>query len=101
MPFITVKFASSLDGKIATRSGESQWITGEEARKQVQHMRYISDAVMTGANTIIVDDPHLTVRLAVKGGITHKQPLRIVIDGLGRTPRTARIFAEPVKLWWL
>ena len=57
LPFVTVKFASSLDGKIATRTGDSKWITGEAARKQVQHMRYISDAVMTGANTVIVDDP--------------------------------------------
>jgi diaminohydroxyphosphoribosylaminopyrimidine deaminase/5-amino-6-(5-phosphoribosylamino)uracil reductase len=79
LPFVTVKFACSLDGKIATRSGDSKWITGEAARKQVQHIRYISDAVMTGANTVIADDPRLTVRLAVKGGITHKQPLRIVI----------------------
>lgn len=95
LPFVTAKFACSLDGKIATRSGDSKWITGEAARKQVQHIRYISDAVMTGANTIIVDDPRLTVRLAVKGGITHKQPLRIIIDGLGRTPPSARIFGEP------
>jgi diaminohydroxyphosphoribosylaminopyrimidine deaminase/5-amino-6-(5-phosphoribosylamino)uracil reductase len=97
LPFVTVKFASSLDGKIATRSGDSKWITGETARKQVQHIRYISDAIMTGANTIIVDDPRLTVRLAVKGGITHKQPLRIIVDGLGRTPTNARIFKEQGK----
>jgi diaminohydroxyphosphoribosylaminopyrimidine deaminase/5-amino-6-(5-phosphoribosylamino)uracil reductase len=97
LPFVTVKFACSLDGKIATRSGDSKWITGEAARKQVQHIRYISDAVMTGANTVIADDPRLTVRLAVKGGITHKQPLRIVIDGLGRTPPAARLFGEPGK----
>jgi diaminohydroxyphosphoribosylaminopyrimidine deaminase / 5-amino-6-(5-phosphoribosylamino)uracil reductase len=95
LPFVTAKFASSLDGKIATRSGDSKWISGESARKQVQHIRYISDAVMTGANTIIVDDPRLTVRLAVKGGITHKQPLRIVIDGAGRISPSARIFGEP------
>ncbi len=97
LPFVTVKFACSLDGKIATRSGDSKWITGEAARKQVQHIRYISDAVMTGANTVIADDPRLTVRLAVKGGITHKQPLRIVIDGHGRTPPSARLFKEPGK----
>jgi diaminohydroxyphosphoribosylaminopyrimidine deaminase / 5-amino-6-(5-phosphoribosylamino)uracil reductase len=95
LPFVTVKIASSLDGKIATRTGDSKWITGEAARKQVQHLRYVSDAVMTGANTIIVDDPQLTVRLAVKGGTTHKQPLRIVVDGLGRTPHSARIFGQP------
>jgi diaminohydroxyphosphoribosylaminopyrimidine deaminase / 5-amino-6-(5-phosphoribosylamino)uracil reductase len=97
LPFVTVKFACSLDGKIATRTGDSKWITGETARKQVQHIRYISDAVMTGANTIIIDDPRLTVRLAVTGGITHKQPLRIIVDGLGRTPVNARIFKEPGK----
>jgi diaminohydroxyphosphoribosylaminopyrimidine deaminase/5-amino-6-(5-phosphoribosylamino)uracil reductase len=97
MPFVTVKFAASLDGKIATRSGDSKWVTGEAARKQVQHIRYISDAVMTGANTVIADDPRLTVRLSVKGGITHKQPIRIIIDGLGRTPPQARLFTEPGK----
>lgn len=97
LPFVTVKFACSLDGKIATRTGESKWVTGEAARKQVQHFRYTSDAVMTGANTIIVDNPRLTVRLSIKGGITHKQPLRIIIDGQGRTPPQARIFSEPGK----
>ncbi|HEX7474325.1 MAG TPA: bifunctional diaminohydroxyphosphoribosylaminopyrimidine deaminase/5-amino-6-(5-phosphoribosylamino)uracil reductase RibD [Dehalococcoidales bacterium] len=95
LPFVTVKFASSLDGKIATRAGESKWITGAAARKHVQHLRYVSDAVMTGANTVIIDDPRLTIRLAVKGGVTHKQPLRIIIDGQGRTPRQARLFKEP------
>ncbi len=97
LPMVTVKFAASLDGKIATHSGDSKWITGEAARKQVQHIRYISDAIMTGANTVISDDPHLTVRLAIKGGITHKQPLRIIVDGMGRTPLTSRIFSEPGK----
>lgn len=95
LPLVIVKFAASLDGKIATRTGDSMWISGEAARKQVQHMRYISDAVMTGANTVINDDPRLTVRLAIKGGITRKQPLRIIVDGLGRTPPNARIFSEP------
>jgi diaminohydroxyphosphoribosylaminopyrimidine deaminase / 5-amino-6-(5-phosphoribosylamino)uracil reductase len=95
MPFVTVKFAASLDGKIATRTGDSKWITGEAARKLVHHMRYLSDAVMTGANTIITDNPHLTVRIAIKGGICHRQPLRIIVDGLGRTPPLSCIFNEP------
>lgn len=94
IPFVTAKFASSLDGKIATRSGDSKWVTGEAARRQVQRLRYISDAVMTGANTVIIDDPHLTIRLFDKGGTTRRQPLRIVIDGNGRTPPTAQIFKE-------
>ncbi len=97
LPFVTVKFAASLDGKIATRTGASKWVTGDAARKQVQHMRYFSDAVMTGANTVINDDPRLTVRLAIRGGIARKQPLRIIVDGLGRTPPAARIFTEPGK----
>ncbi len=97
LPFVTVKFAASLDGKIATRSGDSKWITGDMARKQVHHMRYISDAVMTGANTVIADDPLLTVRLSDRGGTTRKQPLRIIVDGQGRTPPTSRIFGEPGK----
>lgn len=95
LPFVTVKFAASLDGKIATRSGDSKWISGEAARKLVQHMRYEADAVMTGAGTVIADDPHLTVRIAVRGGTTHKQPVRIIVDGNGRTPITARLFSEP------
>ncbi len=97
LPFITVKFASSLDGKIATCTGDSKWITGEAARKYVHHLRYVSDAVMTGANTVIADDPQLTVRLADKGGITRKQPWRIIVDGQGRVPPLARIFAGPGK----
>jgi diaminohydroxyphosphoribosylaminopyrimidine deaminase / 5-amino-6-(5-phosphoribosylamino)uracil reductase len=97
IPFVTVKFAASLDGKIATRTGDSKWVTGEAARKLVQHMRYVSDAVMTGANTVIADDPRLTVRLSDKGGITRKQPLRVIVDGLGRTPPQSRIFTEPGK----
>ena len=95
LPFVTVKFAASLDGKIATRSGDSKWISGEAARKLVQHMRYEADAVMTGSGTVIADDPRLTVRIAVRGGITHKQPLRIIIDGKGRLPPSARLFSEP------
>jgi diaminohydroxyphosphoribosylaminopyrimidine deaminase/5-amino-6-(5-phosphoribosylamino)uracil reductase len=97
LPFVTVKYAASLDGKIATRSGDSKWITGEPARRQVQRLRFASDAIITGANTVIADDPLLTVRLFDKGGTSHKQPLRIIVDGLGRTPGGARIFSQPGK----
>jgi diaminohydroxyphosphoribosylaminopyrimidine deaminase / 5-amino-6-(5-phosphoribosylamino)uracil reductase len=97
LPFVTVKFAASLDGKIATKSGDSKWISGEPARRQVQRLRQASDAIMTGANTVIADDPQLTVRLFDKGGTSHKQPLRIIIDGLGRSPVGARIFSQPGK----
>ncbi len=97
-PFMTAKFAMSLDGKIATGSGDSKWVTGEEARKYVHHLRYTADAIMAGANTILADDPQLTSRCCGgRGGSVRKQPLRVIVDGKGRTPPTARIFSQPGK----
>lgn len=96
MPFVTAKFAMSLDGKIATRSGNSKWISGELARRKVHNLRYISDAIMTGANTVLIDDPQLTSRCgAGKGGIARKQPLRVIVDGKGRISPAAQLFKEP------
>ena len=96
MPFVTAKFAVSLDGKIATRRGNSRWISGPEARKYVHCLRYTSDAIMAGVNTVLADDPHLTTRCSGgKGGTARKQPLRVIVDGTGRTPLDARIFNEP------
>jgi len=98
LPFVTAKFAVSLDGKIATKSGDSKWISGNEARKYVHYLRYTVDAVMAGVNTVLVDDPHLTARCCGgKGGTARKQPLRVIVDGKGRTPLTARLFREPGK----
>jgi len=98
MPFITAKFAVSLDGKIATKSGDSKWISGSEARKYVHYLRYTADAVMAGVNTVLVDDPRLTARVCGgKGGTVRKQPLRVIVDGRGRTPLTARLFRQPGK----
>ena len=98
MPFVTVKFAISLDGKIATRSGDSKWISGDESRKYVHNLRYTSDAIMAGANTVLVDDPQLTTRsCGGRGGTARKQPLRVIVDGKGRTPLTARVFRQPGK----
>jgi len=97
MPFVTAKFAVSLDGKIATKNGDSQWISGDEARKYVHCLRYTADAIMAGANTVIADDPHLTCRYGGKGGKAKKQPLRVIVDGRGRTPATAQVFSEPGK----
>jgi len=95
-PFVTAKFAMSLDGKIATRSGDSRWISGVESRRLVHHLRYISDAVMVGANTIRVDDARLTVRCCGgKGGMVKKQPLRVVMDSRLRTGPGARLLHEP------
>ncbi|HEY93064.1 MAG TPA: bifunctional diaminohydroxyphosphoribosylaminopyrimidine deaminase/5-amino-6-(5-phosphoribosylamino)uracil reductase RibD [Dehalococcoidia bacterium] len=97
IPFITAKFAISLDGKIATKSGDSRWISGEEARKYVHNLRYTTDAIMAGVNTVLADDPCLTTRCGGKGGTARKQPLRVIVDSKGRTPPTARVFSEPGK----
>ncbi|MFC1897125.1 bifunctional diaminohydroxyphosphoribosylaminopyrimidine deaminase/5-amino-6-(5-phosphoribosylamino)uracil reductase RibD [Chloroflexota bacterium] len=98
MPFVTAKFAMSLDGKIATRSGDSKWISGDEARKYVHNLRYTSDAIMAGVNTVLVDDPRLTARsCGDRGGTAKKQPLRVIVDGKGHTPLTAQLFSEPGK----
>ena len=98
MPFITVKFAMSLDGKIATRTGDSKWISNAESRQFAHSLRHTSDAIMAGVNTVLADDPHLTTRSGGgRGGTTKKQPVRIIIDGKGRTPKGARIFHETGK----
>ncbi len=97
MPFVTAKFAVSLDGKIATKSGDSRWISGEEARKYVHNLRYTTDAIMAGVNTVLADDPRLTARCGGRGGKARKQPLRVIVDSKGRTPLTARVFSEPGK----
>ena len=96
LPFVTAKYAMSLDGKIATRSGDSKWISGEEARHFVHSIRYASDAVMVGVNTVLADDPHLTARSCCgRGGTAHRQPLRVIVDDVGRMPHGASMFAEP------
>ena len=98
LPFVIAKFAMSIDGKIATRDGDSRWISGEESRKFVHNLRHIVDAVMVGANTIVVDDPQLSARgCSGRGGKTKLQPLRVIIDGNGNTPLSARVFKEPGK----
>lgn len=98
LPFVIAKFAMSLDGKIATQNGDSKWISGDEARNFVHYLRHIVDAVMVGANTVVVDDPQLSARgCSGKGGKTRLQPLRVIVDGRGRTPLSARLFAEPGK----
>jgi len=95
LPFITVKFAMSLDGKIATHTGDSKWISCEESRQYSHNLRYMNDAIMCGVNTILADDPQLTRRCCGgRGGTIRKQPLRVIVDGRGRTPTTARIFRE-------
>jgi len=95
IPFVTAKFAMSLDGKIATRSGDSKWISNQESRRYVHSLRHITDAVMVGVNTVLTDDPQLTCRCGERGGVIKKQPLRVIVDTNGRTPVTAQVFGEP------
>jgi len=89
MPYITVKIAESLDGKIATKTGESRWITGEEARQYVHRLRAKADAVMVGANTVLKDNPSLLSKTS-----SEKQPLRIVVCGGRKIPKSSRIFSS-------
>lgn len=86
LPLVTLKLGCSLDGKIATRTGDSRWITGEPARRFAHRLRATHDAILVGAGTVLADDPALDVRLA-RG----RNPRRIVVDSQGRTPATARL----------
>ena len=94
IPFITAKFAMSLDGKIATHTGDSKWVTGAASRRVVQEMRRECDAVLVGINTVLADDPQLTAR-DDGGSPLARQPLRVVLDSQCRTPLEAKIFKEP------
>ena len=93
-PWVRVKSAVSLDGRTALANGDSKWITGEAARRDVQRWRARSSAILTGTGTVLADDPKMTARLheAVR------QPLRIVADSKWRVPPGSRIFAEPETL---
>ncbi len=89
-PFVTAKWAMTLDGKIATRTGDSRWISGGASRRLVHRWRAVGDAVMVGIGTALADDPELTAR-DVDGPV--RQPLRIVVDSRARLPLTAKLLS--------
>jgi len=113
-PFVIVKAAMTLDGKIATASGESKWITGGKARAHGMKLRQGADAVLVGINTILADDPSLTFRTNADSkrniehptsnrpslgsygpaGIQHPKPRRIILDSMARTPQTAKVVSD-------
>ena len=97
-PFVILKAAMTLDGKIATASGESKWITGAKARLHVHRLRSQVDAIMVGIGTVLKDDPQLTARLPEKDRLTAlRQPVRIVLDSRLRIPLSAHLLEHLKK----
>jgi diaminohydroxyphosphoribosylaminopyrimidine deaminase/5-amino-6-(5-phosphoribosylamino)uracil reductase len=94
-PWVRCKLAMSLDGRTAMASGESRWITGEDARRDVHRWRARSSAILTGVDTVLADDPSLTVRLGQAEAGTLRQPLRVILDSRLRTPPGARLLGAP------
>jgi diaminohydroxyphosphoribosylaminopyrimidine deaminase/5-amino-6-(5-phosphoribosylamino)uracil reductase len=91
-PLVTLKFAMSLDGKVATVGGESQWITSDLGRARGHKLRVQHDAIMVGSGTVLADDPKLTAR---GGGEGDRQPLRVIVDSRLRTPPDAQVLKTP------
>jgi diaminohydroxyphosphoribosylaminopyrimidine deaminase/5-amino-6-(5-phosphoribosylamino)uracil reductase len=90
-PLVTLKFAMSLDGKVATAGGQSQWITSQAARDRGHQLRWQHDAIMVGSGTVLADDPRLSARRVGEG---RRQPLRVVVDSRLRTPTSSRLLGE-------
>lgn len=94
LPYVRLKMAISLDGRTAMQSGESQWITGPEARAEVQRLRAQSCAIICGADSVLIDDPSMNVRIETDS----RQPLRVIIDSQHRVMPTAKIFTHSGKV---
>jgi diaminohydroxyphosphoribosylaminopyrimidine deaminase / 5-amino-6-(5-phosphoribosylamino)uracil reductase len=98
-PYLTWKYAATLDGRSAAADGTSQWVTAAPARADVHVLRSTVDAIIAGVGTVLADDPQLTVRDLGDGTLAIKQPLRVIVDSAGRTPRTARVRDATAPSW--
>lgn len=98
-PYVTWKYAATLDGRSAAADGTSMWITSEAARMDVHALRGTVDAVLAGVGTVLADDPRLTARNLRDGSLAIRQPLRVVVDSSGRTPGQARVRDGAARTW--
>lgn len=92
-PFVVMKTAMTIDGKIATRTGVSRWVAGPESLNFAHHLRNVYDAILVGINNVLIDDPRLTTRLVKK----IKNPIRIVLDAYARTPLNAALLGKEAR----
>lgn len=100
-PFVSLKLAMSLDGRTAMASGESRWITGDEARADVHRLRAEAGAVLTSSDTVLADNPQLSVRLPEADREGWRQPDRIVLDSRARVPASAKVWTGSARRFWL
>ncbi|AGL19420.1 bifunctional diaminohydroxyphosphoribosylaminopyrimidine deaminase/5-amino-6-(5-phosphoribosylamino)uracil reductase RibD [Actinoplanes sp. N902-109] len=98
-PYVTWKYAATLDGRSAAADRTSKWITAEPARADVHRLRGTVDAIVAGVGTVLADDPQLTVRDPADGSLAGRQPLRVIVDSSGRTPAAARVHDDAAATW--